>query len=181
MLHICRWRIMETGTSGWEKDRSIHALRRRPLPGNRARSARGGRASVLLVGAGGAWRAGPPCRPDEARRARAVAHWAAAHGRPKVEGARLASVRVELGLPWIGWVEVGWATGQAGWDVCGTGQGRIGAWDSVTMMSVLASHHTSDQYLHALSSNKRAAGRRSMLCSAASLAHTAIHYHTQLQ
>jgi hypothetical protein len=84
---------METGTSGCEIDRSIHALRRRPLSGNRARSARGGRASVLLVGAGGAWRAGPPCRPEEARRARAVGHRGTADGGTKVEGAGLARDR----------------------------------------------------------------------------------------
>ena len=100
-VHLCMSseRFVQTGASWCEIDRSIDALCGRPLPGNRARSARGGRASVLLVGAGGAWRAGPPCRPDEARRARAVAHRAAADGGTKVEGARLAGVRVELGLP----------------------------------------------------------------------------------
>ena len=84
---------MQTGASWCEIDRSIDALRGRPLPGNRARSARGGRARILLVGAGGTCRAGPPCRPEEARRTRAVGHRAAADGGPKVEGARLARDR----------------------------------------------------------------------------------------
>ncbi len=136
---------MQTGTSGCEIDRSIHALRRRPLPGNRARSARGGRVRSLLVGAGGAWRAGPPCRPEEARRARAVGHRGTTDGGNKVAEARKTSVRVELGLPWIRWIEVGSATGQAGWDLCGTRQTRIHPWDSVTMMSMVASQETSDQ------------------------------------
>ncbi len=84
---------------GCEIDRSIDALRRRPLTGKRARSARSGCASVLLVGAGGAWRAGPPCRPEEARRAGAVGHRAAADGGTKVEGARKTSLREQGRLP----------------------------------------------------------------------------------
>ncbi len=35
--------------------------------------------------------------------------------------------------------------------------------------------------LHALSSHKRAAARRSILCRAASLPHSAMHYDTRLQ